>query len=85
VRHKQHGPACASTLTEPRSGDSKQGQDDTEHSEVSACYLAKLISNLFRIEWGYHFFLWVTDISAAEYKSAVSSKQARPIGCGLQL
>jgi len=29
--------ACASTLTEPPSGDSKQGQDDTERSEVSAC------------------------------------------------
>ena len=28
-----HGPACASTLTEPRSGDSKQGQDDTERSD----------------------------------------------------
>ena len=27
---------CASTLTEPRSGDSKQGQDDTKRSEVSA-------------------------------------------------
>ena len=37
VWRAQHGPACASTLTEPRSGDSKQGQDDTERSEVSAC------------------------------------------------
>ena len=39
VWRAQHGPACASTLTEPRSGDSKQGQDDTERSEVSACTL----------------------------------------------
>ena len=37
VWRAQHGPACASTLTEPRSGDSKQGQDDTERSEVAAC------------------------------------------------
>jgi len=32
-------PGVASTPTEPRSGDSKQGQDDTERSEVSACSL----------------------------------------------
>ena len=31
------GVACASTPAEVRSAESKQGQDDTERSDVSAC------------------------------------------------
>ena len=48
VWRAQHGPACASTLTEPRSGDSKQGQDDTERSEVSACYIKYSFHQLYQ-------------------------------------
>jgi len=50
VRRKQHGPACASTLMEPRSGDSKQGQDDTERSEVSACVIKTVMTTVSALQ-----------------------------------
>ena len=55
------GVACAAwpgTPTESRSGDSKQGQDDTERSEVSACNVNELYVYTWSKTRKYFLFLF---------------------------